>query len=853
MRYGLMRIIAALLLVVLTGARLAAAEWFDVGGTVTDSLTGEPLPYATVYLQGARIGGLTDEEGRFHLSASTPFTSVRAALMGYETRVIAVDSLRQGMRLDIALRPQSVELGEVEKHGRKSRYSKRDNPAVEFARRIREKAAASDPRRHDGYHYDKYERITLALNDYTPDMADSLGRASRRFGWMDEYVDTSEVTGRPILNVAMREKASMVGYSGGERRELVEGLSGAGVDEVLPPESLQTFYDEILGEIDIYDSEISLLRRSFVSPLARVAPDFYRFYLTDTVRVGADSCIELSFVPRNTALPGFRGRLYVGLTDPEMRVRRIEMSVPREVNLNFVDNLRIAQDYATSPDGSRLKLSDDLVVEARLMPGTPGIYARRISTHTGHSFVRSAQLDSLFSASQMPSVTASDATDRDSLFWQQRRTAAISRGELEVERMMARLRRERLFRLAEGGLRIISEGYVGIGGKGAKVAYGPVINSVGLNSLEGFRMRVGGMTTAQLSRRWFGSGYVAYGFRDRRFKYGAEVEYSFRDKKYNAREFPVHSLRVESTFDTEWLGDETMHGAVDAMWFSTRFERETQIIYNNRQSLVYTLETPRRLALTLRLDRADREATPLMAFRDGRGREFSHFLLNSATLQLRFAPGERLLETRMGRTILPSESPLFVLSQTVAPKGVAGNRFAYASTTLDVARRFRLPAFGYIAARLKGGHIWTRSPYPVLFIPPASLSYFRGTSSFGCLSPLEFINDSYVRLDLTYHAEGALLGQVPFLRLLKLREVVGWKGLMGHLSERNRPELHPDLFAFPEVARATRMGSRPYMEAFVGVENIMRLFRVDYVWRLTYRDTPGACRGMVRIGIALSF
>ena len=122
--------------------------------------------------------------------------------------------------------------------------------------------------------------------------------------------------------------------------------------------------------------------------------------------------------------------------------------------------------------------------------------------------------------------------------------------------------------------------------------------------------------------------------------------------------------------------------------------------------------------------------------------------------------------------------PIFTLSHTWAPKGLAGNPFAVASTEASFSKRFWFSAFGYMDVFMKGGHVWTRSPYPNLLIPNANLSYFIQLESFSCLNPMEFINDSYAQWDLTYWANGLLFNQIPFVKKAKLREVVSFRGFM---------------------------------------------------------------------------
>lgn len=208
---------------------------------------------------------------------------------------------------------------------------------------------------------------------------------------------------------------------------------------------------------------------------------------------------------------------------------------------------------------------------------------------------------------------------------------------------------------------------------------------------------------------------------------------------------------------------------------------------------------------------------------------------------------------KTGRIPINFDAPVFSISHTFAPKGLFGNPFALNVTEVGFSKRFWFSAFGYMDLSLKGGHVWSRSPYPNLLSPGANLSYMLQPDLFSCLNPMEFINDSYAQWDITYWANGAILNYIPFLKKLKLREAVTFKGVWGHLSDRNKPSLNPQLYQFPEITHTQEMTDRPYMEVGVGLDNIFRILRLDYTWRLTYRDNPNACLSGLRFTFHFSF
>ena len=828
----------------------AMAERVTVTGVVRDSLTREPIPFATVMLRGTDRGTLTDDDGRYTITTAIRWDSIQASTMGYDTKTLPAKK-GDRMRIDFDLHSTGLLLNTVIAKPKREHYSKKNNPAVEFMERIRAAQDLGDPRRKDNYNYDKYERITLAINNYQFNDSAKSG-FDKKFSFIKEYIDTSALTGVPILNVALREKASEVHYrhSPESEREYVRGLRTAGMDEFLDQHSMQTFYEDVMREVDIYGNDVTILQTRFVSPLSRIAPDFYKFYLTDTVDIDSVRCVELTFVPRNAATLGFTGRFYVPLGDSTMFIKRVVMRVPHDINLNFIKGMLITQDYERLPDGTRLKTKDDMIMEATLVPGMPGMYARRNTVYTDHDFGPASD-PSIFEHGQAQ-VYAPGAYVRDTQFWESNRITPISHGENSVEAMMARLRSDRLYYWGEKAVKTFASGYITTGNP-SKFDFGPLTSTFSVNTVEGFRLRVGGMTTAALSPRWFARGYVARGFKDHKWKYSGEIEYSFRDKRQHSREFPVHSLRATQLYDMDMLGQNFVSNNQDNMFMSAKRMDDIQMTYHRVTKLEYILEMENNFSINFRLQNERQEPTRYMPFTDGYGRSFGHYTLSSATLQLRYAPGEKFYQMKTGRVPINFDAPIFTLSHTWAPKGLAGNPFAVASTEASFSKRFWFSAFGYMDVFMKGGHVWTRSPYPNLLIPNANLSYFIQLESFSCLNPMEFINDSYAQWDLTYWANGAILNYIPLLKKLKLREAVFFRGIYGHLSHRNRPWENPSLFSFPAEAHTQLMSGTPYMEAGIGLDNVFKVLRIDYTWRLTYRDNPQACRGGLRFMFHFSF
>lgn len=756
-------------------------------------------------------------------------------------------------------------LNEVVVHRGKQRYSKRNNPAVDFARRIREARDVNDPRRKPLYSYSKYDRMEFGLHDFS--VGDTtIGKKAGKFAFLKEYVDTTDASGIPRLPLSIKEKYSDVVYRRSPHSEklIVRGIRQNGVDEIADLQNVQTMVEDVFREIDLYDDNVNLLQNRFVSPLSAIAPDFYKFYLTDTVSLGDMRCIVLSFAPRNPATFGFLGRIYVEKGDTSMFVRRVDMGVSPTINLNFIDHIRIIQEYDKAPDGTRQKKLDDFNAVISVIKGTQPLYARRTTRYSGHTFKPAAEMTSYLDRLG-DTFDDEQAYERDSVYWIRvtDQKGDTPTGNKRIVQMMARLRQVPLYRYGERFLKLMVVGYVPTGNP-SKFDFGPLNTTLSGNSVEGLRLRAGGITTANLSRHFFTRGYVAYGTRDQRWKYRGEVEYSFNRKRYHSREFPIHSIRLEHQYDIDQLGQNYMFTNPDNMFLALKRGSNHLITYLRHTTATYQLELANNFSTTVTASSRRMEPGPWVPLMTTDGQTLSHYTQNRASITLRYAPGEKFYQTKSARIPINLDPWVFVLTHTYGPDNRLGNRFGINRTEISIQKRFWFSAFGFADVIIKGAREWSRTAYTNLLSPNANLSYTIQPESFALTDPMEFLGDTGLQWDLTYWANGALFNYIPLLKKLKLREVIAFRGWWSRLSDKNNPmvelsdissgkSIDNPLLLWPDYVLATPMHSRPYMEMSAGIDNLLKCLRVDYVWRLNYRDTPGVSRSGLRVSLHVTF
>lgn len=827
-----------------------------IKGVVTDSITGERLPYVSLIFKGTTIGTATDGDGNFSFSALTDVKNLEVSYLGYDTKEVKVIPGKTN-NLKIKLAPNGITLNEVVVKPKKEKYSKKENPAVKFVKQVIASRESNDPRNHDYFQYDQYEKMVFAMNDYHPKPKKN-GKPGK-FDFLIDFVDTLDV-GTTILPVSEKEKVKSVYYRKEPKSEkrIVKGNKSSGVDEIFSRDGIQQFLNEVFREVDIFKNDIPLFLQRFVSPLSTIGPNYYKYYLLDTLNVNGQKCVDLGFVPFNSETFGFTGHLFVTL-DSTFFVQKAILNVPKDINLNFVSGMTIEQTFERTPDSTRIITKDDINVNFKLSEKSKGMYARRLNIYSNHSFDEPDAERALVFKESAPVITLKDAYQQSEDFWTSNRPEeAIKKNPNSVEKLMAKFRSVPIFYITEKVVSVLVSGYIPTNKDPlkSKFEFGPMNTAISGNAIEGARFRVGGTTTTAFSRNLFFDGYMAYGTKDEKLKYDALVEYSFNDRKEYRKEFPLNSIRLEYMYDINQLGQQYMYASKDNMFLAWKRQKDTRATYLRQAELTYYHEHYNGLAYGAVIRNRREYATEYAVFDrigpDGAISPVKSYDMTELELKFRYAKDEKFYQTRNLRYPITFDALIFNFSHVMAKKDLLGSSYDYHRTDIGIQKRFWFSAFGYVDLITKAGKVWNKVPYPLLILPNANLSYTIQPESYTNMNAMEFISDEYASWDLTYYMNGNLLNRLPLVKKLKWREVFCFRGLWGHLTDKNNPMNGGEgLYLFPNGSYT--LGKAPYMEASIGIENIFKFLRLDYVWRLNYRDHPGIQTKGVRFMMRMSF
>ena len=852
--------IKSFLLFLLLGCCISVSAQ-NIQGVVTDSLTNDPIPYLSVFYEGKGVGSITDNDGHYKVETRKGWNKLTFSAVGYVTKVV---NIIPGVtkNLNVRMRPDDIMLDEVVVKPKREKYSRKNNPAVELMKKVIAHKNNNKLSENDYYQYNKYQKITMSLNDVTPEMLEK--GMYKKMPFLKDQIELCEETNKFILPISVDETASQKIYRKHPKSEktIIKGMSSTGVNELFATgDMLSTVLKDVFTDVNIYDNDIRLLQYPFISPISSSdAISFYKFYIMDTTFVDKDKCFHLTFVPNNSQDFGFTGHLYV-LADSSYTVKKCTMNLPKKSGVNFVDNMDIIQEFEQLPNGEWVLKTDDMIVEMTLMKIMQGFQIRRTTRYSDYAFDELPQ--QLFKR-KGAEIKEADAMMRGDDFWNQYRPVPLTQTESSMDMLVKRLEQMPGFKYVIFVLKAFIENFVETGTKDnpSKVDIGPVNTMISNNYIDGLRLRMSAQTTANLNPHLFLKGYYAYGFKDHRSKYMGEVEYSFNKKEYLPREFPKNSITFSYQYDVMSPTDKFLKTDKDNVFVSFKTSTVDQMSYVRNIALKYENETQFGLKTTVEVKHTTDEPTGGLAYitNDDQKTLVPEIQTMEASLAFRYAPGETFVNTKQRRIPVSFDAPVFTLSHTTGFKGVLGGEYNFNLTEVGLYKRFWFSSWGKIDMFVKGGAQWNKVPFPLLIMPAANLSYILQRETFNLINNMEFLNDRYASLDVSWDLNGKIFNRIPLLKKLKWREAIGFKMLYGHLTDKNNPMKHPgdsELFLFPtRDGRPTSFvmdPKTPYMECSVGIHNIFKILHIDYVRRLNYLDHPDANKWGVRFMVMMTF
>ena len=860
----------AILLLMSLGAKA------QLTGYITDEETGEFIPRVSVSYKGHRISAISDTLGVYRIARHDGWQLTFSAV-GYETKTIKITA-KTPSSLSVKLKYSEKQLGEVVVKAKRSRYSRKENPAVILMRKVIENKKLTELKTNDYYQYDKYQKMTFAANDIQQASLDSAKGVFAKIPAWKNYVERCKFNDKLILPITVSETVSQKIYRKDPHaeKEIIKAEKTEGLNQVFEAgEFLATVWKDYFSDVNIYDDQIRLLQKPITSPIGKDAIAFYRFYIIDSLDVAGDSCIQVHFMPNNQQDFGFRGDIYI-LKDGSYQVKRCEMTLPKNTGVNFVEAMHILQEFTLLDNGQRVLTTDDLIVELTLLDFIQKTVVIRNTRLSDYAF---NEIPPQMFKGKQEVKTEYGSNARSEEYWAEHRQVELTQSEEKISDMVDDLKKAKGLGIFTKITKVITENFIETGSKDkpSKVDIGPVNSMFSSNFIDGLRTRLSIQTTASLHPHLFFKGFIARGWKSKTMYYSTAFTWSLNKKEHLPGEFPMRNITFTSTYDVMSPADKFVSIDKDNVFTSWKWAKVDKMMFYNRQQLTFQREEEwgLRTTVSMKIERNE-PAGKLLFVPLSTGQVPDYYLHSSRTMdaqplsalsgfrttelfaEIRYAPGEKVVNTKQRRRQINRDAPVFTLSHAIGFKGVFGGNYSYNFTEATFFRRLWFKSWGRLDIDARAGIQWNKVPFPLLISPNTNLSYImQEFQTFALINNMEFLNDRYASVDLMFFSNGKILNRIPGIKKLKWREHFGFRVLWGALSDKNNPTLpenagDPVLMYFPEGVNVMNP-SKPYMEWTFGIHNIFRFFQIEYVGRLNYNDLPTAHKHGVRFRFKLEF
>jgi hypothetical protein len=798
-----------------------AAQQKILRGVIKDVHSEEKIPFASVKLLKSGSGGLSDSSGSFTFRYDEwPTDTIEVTYVGYQDYRLVIDSAvlareRNGI-IDITI---FLERG---KYATEVVVKRKIDRGLLMWRRIVRKKPFNDRYRFANFSYELYNKLELDLKNVNKDRLKEI-RLMRPFKFIFDNIDTSE--GAPILPVYLTESLSDYFFQKNpvRRREIIKASKTIGVNN----ESVSKLLGGMDQNINFYSNFIPVFDKQFISPISDNGDSYYKYKVADSQFVGGRRLIHLIFTPKRKGENTFEGDCWVH--DTTFAIQKMNLRLSKEANINFVDQLSLIQEYHIVNDSIWFLAKDKFVVDIAPLGNTKFAFiGRKTSTYRNVAINDTQVIAELNKNKILEEVIIADqAKNKPDEFWSQSRHEDLTKNEKAVYQMIDTLLKMPVFKKYTNWINFIGTGYKRVG----NYEIGPWFNWITYNVVEGLRVRFDLGTNRHFNKKLILHGYLAYGFGDQKLKHKIDGFYLLRK---NPRTYVYASYLKDidygQTYYDEISQDNIFALAVRKSGVPIKFlmiDEKRVEVFNEWVS-----------GISAQVAGVHKTFDPLLNLPPKtlfvNGTKNDVLSTSEVSLRLRYAYLEKFLENTFYRTSLGSPYPIVELKFTRGFSGVFKSSYDYTKITGSISDYLKIPPYGSVYFNVFGGKTYGKLPYMMLDIAPGNEIYYYNKYAFNLMNRYEFLHDRYAGINFEHNIGNGIFRLIPLTRKLKFRQFYSARGLWGSLSQENADFNMP----LSSDYKFASLNGETYLEVGTGVDNIFKLFRVDFIWRVLPRPLP---------------
>ncbi len=776
-----------------------------ISGTVRDSHSDEPVPFASVYFKGTQTGKLTDSAGNFVLVLNAwPTDTLEFSSVGYQSYKLFIPPSKDSLLVFIKMEPGTFNAAVSVKI--------KVNKGLLLWRKIVKNKEGNDRYRFNNFSYELYNKLELDLKNLNFKGIAKFKPLRPVSSLINNSIDSTEMP--PVLPTYLTEALSDYYYQRKplRRREIIKAANTNGVKN----ESMVRFLGGMDQNIDVYNNFIPVFDKQFVSPASDNGDAYYNYRVIDTQFVNHRKFYHLVFTPKRRGENTFEGDCWVH--DTSFAIQKMNLRLGKDANVNFLDKLSLIQEYTLVNDSTWFLSKDKFVAD--LSPfgkELPAFVGRKTTTYK-NIVLNDTSVENELKKNKIQEeiITEEGAADKSKAFWTAARHDTLTKNEQSIVTMIDTLLSAPVFRHFTNTVNFIGTGYTNWG----NYEIGPWYNWFTYNSWEGFRTRFDLGTNKKFNRNIWLHTYLAYGFGDKKFKGKAEALYLLNR---HPRTFIYGSYTNDLDFGQNYYGEITSDNIfalairkpnVPFKYMNVEekrieFFKETQSGFSIYPAILHKVFTPLKNLPLKDSFSASGNGNPLTTF--------------EITTRIRFAYLEKFIENNFFRSSLGSPYPITELYITKGISGFFHSNYNYTKISASIYDYFKIPPFGSIYFNVFGGKTFGTLPYVLLDIHPGNELYYYNKYAFNMMNRYEFISDKYAGVHIEHNIGNGIFRLIPKLHF---RQFWTAKALWGSLRDENIA------LNFKNGNTFQTLNGKTYLELGTGIDNILRVFRIDFIWRV---------------------
>lgn len=798
-------ILYILSLLLLGSSLTVTGQTKSITGILKDAHSEEPIPFASIRFKATTVGKLSDSSGSFSFYLKEwPSDTLEITCVGYQPFFLFIDREKDHIESAIMMERGTFNEG--------AQLKVKVNKGLFVWKKIVQHKPENDRYRFDNFSYELYNKLELDLKNINFERFSKFKPLRSVSNLINENVDTSE--GLKYLPTYLTEALSDYYYqkSPKKRREIIKAANTNGVKN----ESVLKMLGGMDQVVNVYNNFIPVFDKQFVSPISDNGDYYYNYRVIDTQMIANNRYYHLVFTPRRKGGDTFEGDCWVHVGS--FAIQRMNLRLGKEANVNFVENLSLIQEYNRINDSTWFLSKDKFVAD--ISPAgkdRPGFIGRKTTTYRNVVVNDSSVLRELAKNKVLEEIIAMpNADDKPKEFWAGVRHEPLTKTESGIIRMIDTLTNAPVFQRFTRTMAFIGTGYKDIG----NFQIGPWFNWISANGWEGTRIRFDVGTNKIFDKKIKLHTYLAYGFGDKKLKGMGEIFYL---PKKDPRMFIYGSFINDIDWGQNYYGEVSQDNI-----FALAVRKNGVPVKNikvNEKRLEFFKETrpwmSNKITITHKAYLPLRNLVPLDSFATtASGQALTSF---EVTVRFRFAYLERFLENHFYRTSLGSVYPIGEINITRGFPGVFNSSYSYTKISASISDYFKTPPFGNFSWMVFGGKTVGTLPYTFLDIAPGNELYYYNKFAFNMMNRWEFVHDAYAGINVEHNIGNGIFRLFPKLRF---RQFWTAKTLWGSLSDANKA------LNFKQGHSFQSLDGKTYLELGTGIDNIFKVFRIDFIWRV---------------------